>query len=316
MARLRITVFLAAVLMCLTACSSGYTEQRDTSAQLDGLAELPNVGEGAELLFRGVVNGETVLEIKSDVSVRWDYESRLEYLWYKPIDTEPEMGDRVSTHLHPTGWRVAIYDNRRNDGLKEKYGTVGYVWQARICRIKVNEGEFPQYPESGRVLWFDERFSEEYEELPADKLPEDYPGIPEGAILTDCVFNERGMHFMFITTYKDFEAYLKSISGDYKPTGYCYADGDHNYFYFAYEHLTVIDPNEESSQEEVSLPENSYPEEVLKEMEKHRTKYYIEELPQRYDENGELIEPDIHSYCRITISFVRSEWVPEWWTFD
>ena len=316
MARLRITVFLAAVLMCLTACSSGYTEQRDTSAQLDGLAELPNVGEGAELLFRGVVNGETVLEIKSDVSVRWDYESRLEYLWYKPIDTEPEMEDRVSTHLHPTGWRVAIYDNRRNDGLKEKYGTVGYVWQARICRIKVNEGEFPQYPESGRVLWFDERFSEEYEELPADKLPEDYPGIPEGAILTDCGFNERGLHFTFITTYTDFSSYLQESSKDYVPNGVCYADEDNNYFYTTYQHITVIEPKDESSDDESFGPETSYPEEILKAMEKSRHEYYIEELPKHYDEKGEEIEPNVNDFCKITILFVRSEWVPEWWTFD
>ena len=313
--RLRTLMLLITLFLLLCSCSSGYTEQRDISAPLDELAELPVIGEGMELMFDGTVDGERVLEIRSDVSARWDYESRLDYLWYKHIDTEPEMEDRVTTYLHPTGWRVAIYDNRRNDGLKKKYGTDDYVWQVRICKIKVNKGEFPQYPESGKVLWFDEQFYEEYEELPADKLPENYPGIPEGAILTDCGFNERGLHFTFITTFTDFSAFLDETSKVYAPSGYCYADEDNNYFYTTYMHITVIEPKDES-EEESSAPEISYPEEILKAMDKTRHEYYIEELPKHYDENGEEIEPNINDFWKITILFVKSEWVPEWWSFD
>ena len=42
----------------------------------------------------------------------------------------------------------------------------------------------------------------------------------------------------------------------------------------------------------------------------------IEELPKHYDENGEEIEPNINDFWKITILFVKSEWVPEWWQFD
>lgn len=309
-----IIILFAVLLLFLTACSVGYAEQMEDGAALDELAELPNILGDAALLFEGTVDGERVLEIRSDVSTRWDYESRLEYLWYKHIDTQPEMGDRISTFLHPTGWRVAIYDNRRNAELKEKYGTEEYVWQARIGKIKVNNGEFPDYPESGKVLWFDEQFLEEYNELPADKLPEDYPGMPDGAILTDCGFNERGLHFTFITTYADFVDFLQGLSNVYKYNGVCYADGDNNYFYTTYQHITVIDPEEESS-EESSANEVSYSEEILAAMEKARDKYYLDELPKHYDANGEEIEPDVNGFCKITILFIKSEWVPDWWNF-
>ena len=80
-------------------------------------------------------------------------------------------------------------------------------------------------------------------------------------------------------------------------------------------HITVIEPKDES-EEESSEPEISYPEEILKAMEKARHEYYIEELPKHYDEKGEEIEPNVNDFCTITILFVRSEWVPEWWSFD
>lgn len=309
----------------LASCSSGYVERRDSASledavyssveeaarTLDILAELPEIGEGATLLFAGVKNGETVLEIKSDVSLRWDYERRLKYLWCKFIDAQPETGDRISTYLHPTGWRTAIYDNRRNTGLQSEYGKDVYVWQVRICRIKLNDWDFPKYPENGNVFWFDEHFREEFEELPRHIMPDNFPEFPERYLLTNAERNEFGLHLTFITTYRDFEKYLSDMSDIYKPYGGCYADGDNNYFYVSFRHITVID-----SSEEISLTEESYPEEILREIEKNKDRYFIDELPKQLDENGSETEPDVNGYCKITISFVRHEWVPEWWKFE
>ncbi len=308
----------------LASCSSGYVEYRDdallkdavyssveeAAKDLDELAELPKIGEGATLLFAGVKNGETVLEIKSDVSLRWDYERRLKYLWYKLIEAKPETGDRISTYLHPTGWRAAIYDNRRNAELQSKYGEDGYVWQVRMCRIRVNEGEFPNYPQNGNVLWFDEHFREEYGEFPRHILPDDFPELPECSLLTSAERNEFGLEIIFITTYKDFEKYLSDLSDVYKPNGVCYADVENNYFYFSFQPITIIGSGEESY-----LSNESYTEEVLLEIEKRKDRYRIEELPKHFDENGSEMETDVNDYCKITISFVKAEWVPKWWKF-
>ena len=312
------------LLAFLSSCSSGYVEYRDgalledavyssveeAERVLDELAELPEIGEEATLLFAGVKNGETVLEIRSDVSLRWEYERRLKYLWYKLIDAQPETGDRISTFLHPTGWRVALYDNRRNAELQSEYGTDDYVWQVRICRIKVNKGDFPNYPQKGSVLWFDEHFREEYEELPRDILPDDFPALPECSILTSAEQTESGLQLMFITTHKDFEKYLSDMSDVYKPNGVCYADGENNYFYVSFQNITVVDEKEESF-----FTDESYTEEMLKDVEKNRNRYSLEELPKHFDENGSEAEPDLNDYCKITISFVRNEWVPKWWKF-
>ena len=40
-----VTLALSVFALILAACSSGYNEQRDTSAPLDPLAELPDVGD-------------------------------------------------------------------------------------------------------------------------------------------------------------------------------------------------------------------------------------------------------------------------------
>ena len=308
----------------LASCSSGYAEYRDgasladavyssaeeAASALDGLAELPEISEGATLLFAGVKDGETVLEIQSDVSLRWEYERRLNYLWYKLIDAQPETGDRICTYLHPTGWRMAFYDNRRNEELQLAYGKDGYVWQVRICRIRVNAGEFPNYPENGSILWFDEHFREEFEAFPRQMLPDDFPALPESSLLTNAERNESGLQLTFITTHRDFEKYLSDMADVYKPDSGCYADGEHNYFYVSLQHITVIDESEE-----ISFAEESYSEEALREMEKQRDRYRLEELPKQYDENGSEMEPDVNGYCKVTISFVRHEWVPEWWNF-
>lgn len=320
-------VVLLLLVAFLTSCSSGYAEHRDgasladavygsveeAASALDELAELPEIGEGATLLFAGVKNGETVLEIRSDVSLRWEYERRLNYLWYKSIDAQPETGDRLCTYLHPTGWRVAFYDNRRNAALRSAYGEDGYVWQVRICRIKVGAGDFPRYPENGSILWFDEHFREGFEAFPRHMLPDDFPALPECSVLTNAERNEAGLRLTFITTHQAFETYLSELSDVYKPDGGCYADGEHNYFYVSLRHITVIDESEE--REESVLTEESYSEEALREMEIQKDRYFLEELPKQVDENGSETEPDVNGYCKVTISFVRHEWVPEWWKF-
>lgn len=278
---------------------------------LDDLAILP---QGVELLDGKVQNNEIILDLKADPSVRLAYEGELQHFWYTYLDPTPETGDLLCAYLHPTGWRVALYDNRRNRELQETYGDGAYVFRVCIKDLSYDPALFPKYPSDDKDLFVEPQLLFTSKEYPAEVLPENFPGMPENAILTTAGMSQSGVWFSFLTDQASYAKWMESANG-YGPDGDAYADGDGNYFRITeFALLRVVEFLDEREYE--LYMETS--EEMRKEWEKQgidpeqfadapKMYYSLDELPKvDGDPRGAV-------YLRITVHAVRDEWLPEWW---
>lgn len=270
---------------------------------------IPPVKHG-EVLRVCRMENELFLHVRDNVSFRLDYEKELDALWYESLPLTPAMNDRISTWLHPTGWRIAIYDNRRSERLRESYGADEYVFELRIKKIDFDGALFPRYPEGDKNLWFDPEELRSFDEMPLDLLPEGLTTLPENSLFLRSRLAENGLFVTYITTYDDYENYLSRLIEDeiFFNAGYCYANGNGDYFYvYEVASIKIVNEDDESKESTSELENESIGAEVSRLKEELRTNYKLSELPPLSE------EPTDSTYCKITLQVVRSEWLPEWW---
>lgn len=278
-----------------------FPNESDVSDALHSLVFLP---KDADCLFSCRKDNEVIADYKADISARIAYEQELNARWYKQLPARHAQNDRISTWLHPDGWRVAIYDNRRNRALREAYGSDAYVFSVRIKKIEYDPSVFPKYPEADKHLVLDEALLGAFDTYPAERLPENFPGLPAHAVFLRAKCLPKGLVLTALTTYADLDAYLKSIAETYAPAGACYADETGNYFYLEVYSVQVY--SEDSA--DVSLPEPPKDPALLELYEENRMHYTREELPHFKDED--VFDT---AFCKITIQVIRAEWVPAWY---
>jgi len=307
-------LFLFALLF-LSSCDPFAEEQLAADVELSAdevfpnedvvtLSELVPLPKNADFLFSCRKDNEVRIDYKADISARIAYEQELNALWYKQLPAQHAQNDRIGTWLHPAGWRVAIYDNRRNRALRETYGNDTYVFSVRVKKIEYDPFVFPKYPEADKNLVLDEELLGAFEAYPAELLPENFPGLPAHAVFLQAKCLPKGLVLTALTTYGDLEAYLESIREVYAPDGACYADENGNYFYLGIRAIQVY--SEEST--DVSVPEPPNDPALLELYEENRMHYTREELPHFADED--VFDTD---FCKITIQVIRAEWVPAWY---
>ena len=281
------------------------------AAYLDELAPLP---QGGEFLRGEYRNNELTVDVKADPGVRFDYENELSRLWYEYVAPTPETRDMICAYLHPTGWRVAFYDNRRSGELKERYGDGEYVFRVCVKDISYDPSFFPKYPSDDKDLFLDPKTFFTSVQYPAGTLPDDFPGLPQNAILTNAGMNASGVYVSFLTDQASYGKWMETPSG-YAPDGDAYADESGNYFRFT--EFTTLRVIERLEEREYSLYLEAS-EEARRALEKAgidpdlvdeagKTYYSLDELPQVEG------DPKTAVYLRVTVHAVRSEWLPEWW---
>lgn len=294
----RIFLVLLPLCMLFSSCGAGPTEVFDPnqSTAPDGpIVDFP-AGEWvffpseSELLCAEWRAGELCFRYRGSVGERVRYEQALAEDWYLRLPEQVAQNDRISTYLHPTGWRIAVYDNRRNRVLRERYGETPYVYELRIRRLVFARSVFPVYPESSRSFGLEEK---SFDGLP-DALPPDFFSLPENAILTRSAQSEKGLEIAFLTTVREWHALQAALpAAGWEPVGACYANADGDYFYTTYEPLKVQKEGVDYSY----LPEDPDLRSVLA----------PDELPATDEEISD------GTFCRIRLQIVRNEWVPAFW---
>lgn len=310
-------VLLLFTLLFLSSCGTFLQEQLAADVEpsadevfptegrvTDVLNELVPLPENADYLFSCRKDNEVMIDYKGDISARIAYEKELNALWYKQLPLQHAQNDRISTWLHPAGWRVAIYDNRRNRALQDTYGRDAYVFSVRIKKIEYDPSVFPKHPEADKNLFLGEDLLGDLDAYPMELLPENFPGLPANAIFLRAKCLPKGLVLTALTTYADLEAYLENNKEVYAPDGACYADENGNYFYLEIHALQVY--SEENT--DISVPEPPGDPTLLEIYEENRMHYTREELP--YFEDEDVSDTD---FCKITIQVIRAEWVPEWY---
>ncbi len=234
--------------------------------------------------------GELCLYYSGSIEERVRYEQALANDWYLHLPEQVSQNDRISTYLHPTGWRIAIYDNRRNRVLRKQYGETPYVYEVRIRRLVFARSVFPVYPEASRPLGLEEK---QFDGLP-DTLPQDFFSLPENAILTQSVQSDKGLEIVFLTTAKEWYAIQTALPDmGWEPVGECYANDYGDYFYVTYEALKVQKDGIDYSY----LPEDPALRNILA----------LDEFPVTDEEISD------GTFCRIRLQIVRNEWIPAFW---
>lgn len=259
------------------------------------------------LIYSEISNNEIIIRLKSNITSMLHYVEILKDNSYKTIALTKEMNDRIATYLHPTGWRVAIYDNRRNNTLRDIYETDEYIYEVRIKKIQYDRNLFTKYPQNDTVLEIKETQYQEFDVVPTNVFS---ISLPDDSVFVRARLDEYGLYLSALTTYKElknWESYVSEIG--YKYIDNCYADEQDNYFFL------TVEPIFENSFYKGDLSDLEVSEnlegDALVEYEKNkedlRQYYELEELP-KTDE-----EITVNTFCRIKIQFVRSEWIPEWW---
>ena len=310
-------VLILFTLLLLSSCGPFLQEQLAADAEvfadevfqsesdvLNVLNELVPLPKNTKMLYSCMQDNELFLHFKADISIRIAYEQELNSLWYKLLAPIPELNDRISTWLHPSGWRVAIYDNRRNTRLRETYGSDEYVFSVQVKKIEFESSIFPKYPEADKDLFLNEELLGDLDTYPAELLPENFPGLPEHAIFLSAKCLSKGLALTALTTYDDLEAFLENNADVYAPCGSCYADEEGNFFYIEIQSVYVF--SEENT--DISVPEPPKDPALLEIYEENRVYFTREELPHFEDEG--VLDTD---FCKISIQVIRAEWVPEWY---
>lgn len=294
----RIFLVLLPLCMLFSSCGAGPTEVFDPnqSTAPDGpIVDFPAeewvfFPSESELLCAEWRAGELCFRYSGSVGERVRYEQALAEDWYLRLPEQVAQNDRISTYLHPTGWRIAVYDNRRNRVLRERYGETPYVYELRIRRLVFSRSVFPVYPESSRSFGLEEK---SFDGLP-DALPPEFFSLPENAILTRSAQSEKGLEIAFLTTVREWHALQAALpAAGWEPVGACYANADGDYFYTTYEPLKVQKEGVDYSY----LPEDPDLRSVLT----------PDELPATDEEISD------GTFCRIRLQIVRNEWVPAFW---
>lgn len=284
--------------MLLSSCKAESTESFDPTQSIgsDGsVTDFPAeawvfLPQESEQLCSEWKAGELCFCYRGSVEERIRYEQALAKDWYLRLPEQVSQNDRISTYLHPTGWRIAIYDNRRNRALREQYGETPYVYELRIRRLVFARSVFPVYPEASRPLGLEEK---QFDALP-DTLPQDFFSLPEHAILTHSVQADKGLEVVFLTTSKEWYAIQTALPDmGWEPVGECYANADGDYFYVTYEALKVQKDGVDYSY----LPEDPALRNILS----------LDELPATDEEVSDS------TFCRIRLQIVRNEWIPAFW---
>ena len=317
----------AALLFC--ACNADFAEPaaknaavypdalgiaRDSAEDyLDPLAFLPEGGELVDCFYSG---GELTADFRGDICVRFAYESQLQHMWYDPVDPVPATSERASTFLHPTGWRVAICDNRRSGFLKELYGESEYHFRVCIKKIGFDPAFFPKYPAGDSDLFLPGSELAEFDEYPDEVLPENFPGLPENALFKRAALRENGLTLTFFATADEYMRWVEK-SG-YSPDGDAFADANGNYMR---SNIFLVRAYEQLREEEYSrFIEISQAEEDARraggiklapeqaEMMRETGQFLpLEELPQY---TGDL---QTAIFYRVELQVVRYDWLPDWW---
>ena len=296
MKKYRVLLLLFCVLLC--SCSqegievydSDYSSYPDGIASDYSLSEWVILPQGNQPFRAERKNGELCLIYKGTVEERTQYEAILANDWYLRMKEQYSQNDRISTFLHPTGWRIAIYDNRRNSNLRQKFGEESYVYELRIAKLVFDRSVFPTYPEDHRPLGLSYT---EFDAIP-DNLPEGFFALPENIILEKSVQSESGLWLVFLTTNTQWRKTVSSFSEyGYNIVGRCYASENGDYFYYTSEKIRIQKEGFDYS----DLPKDPASRGILA----------IDELPETDEEINDT------TFCRIRLQVVRSEWVPDFW---
>jgi len=172
---------LSLLLFVLSSCASEYHENlaKDSplmfDEQFDGIEIYEKELESfvilpvdENLIYSEISSNEIIIRLKSNITSMLNYVEILKDNSYKTIALTKEMNDRIATYLHPTGWRVAIYDNRRNNTLRDIYETDEYIYEVRIKKIQYDRNLFTKYPTNDTVLEIKETQYQEFDIVPTN----------------------------------------------------------------------------------------------------------------------------------------------------